>query len=286
MRQISLIAVLLTVFFWLCINSLAQAEKIFSLDGSFIQGGLVIGKTDPKNYVEINGQSLNVTGSGHFVLGIGYKETNISILVTSPSGLREKKEILITKRNYDTQRIDGLPTNKVSPPGQVIEKINHERSLVYSARQRNSSYTDFLDQFIWPVTGVITGVYGSKRILNGNPRQPHFGLDIAGPIGRPICSPAGGVVSLAESNMFFSGGTVIIDHGHGLSSTFLHLSQIKVNIGERVEKGSIIGAMGDTGRVTGAHLDWRISWFQKRLDPALLVGPMPKILISPSPMRP
>lgn len=179
------------------------------------------------------------------------------------------------KRRYRIQRVDGLPPKTVTPSAKYLERIRLEAKKIRLARQRNDMRTDFLSGFVWPVIGPISGVYGSQRILNGQPRQPHFGVDIAMPVGTPVVSPAPGVVSFVH-NMYFSGKTLVVDHGHGLSSSFLHLKRILVKVGQHVVKGQRIAEVGASGRATGAHLDWRMNWFQHRIDPQLLAGPMPK----------
>ena len=162
----------------------------------------------------------------------------------------------------------------MAPSPKNLLRIADEATQVRQARQKDSDLRHFAERFIWPVRGRISGVYGSQRIFNGEPRRPHFGLDIAAPTGTPVKAPAGGVVSLGHAGMFFSGKTLIIDHGHGLSSSFLHLDTILVKVGQTVRQGEPIATVGATGRVTGAHLDWRINWFAARLDPALLVPAM------------
>ena len=157
-----------------------------------------------------------------------------------------------------------------------MARIHREIALVKKARAIDSPRRDFESEFIWPVTGPISGVYGSQRILNGQPRQPHYGIDIAVPTGTPVVAPAGGVVVLAEADLYFSGGTLMLDHGHGLMSAFLHLDSIDVTLGQEVEQGEVIAKVGATGRVTGAHLDWRVNWFEERVDAGLLVPPMPQ----------
>ena len=161
----------------------------------------------------------------------------------------------------------------VTPPPELLARIREEGAIVRAARAFDTAETHLFAPFAWPARGPISGVYGSQRVLNGEPRQPHFGVDIAAPEGTPVRAPAGGEIRLAEVDLYYSGGTVILDHGHGLSSTFLHMSRVDVAVGQRVAQGEVIGAIGATGRVTGAHLDWRMNWFERRLDPALLVAP-------------
>ena len=194
-----------------------------------------------------------------------------------PDGRRERRVLRVEPRAYDIQRIDGLPPRKVTPRSKEdLARIEADVRMVRQARAIDDPRTDFLGGFRWPTTGRISGVYGSQRILNGEPRRPHFGIDIAAPTGTKVVAPADGVVTLVHPDMFFSGGTMIVDHGHGLSSAFLHLSRILVKQGERVVLGQPIAEVGSTGRSTGPHLDWRINLFDRRLDPSLLVGPMPR----------
>ena len=135
--------------------------------------------------------------------------------------------------------------------------------------------------FVWPAEGPISGVYGSQRFYNGEPRRPHFGVDVAVPTGTIVRAPAAGVVTLAEPDLYFSGGTVILDHGYRLSSSFLHMSEVAVQVGDELQPGDIIGAVGSTGRATGPHLDWRMNWREQRIDPQLLAPPMPKPMPKP-----
>ena len=177
------------------------------------------------------------------------------------------------KRKYKVQRIDSLKQTMVSPKKETIDKINLDREKVLNARSKKVSLGDFTSGFNWPLKGKITGVYGSQRILNGVPKSPHYGIDIAVPIGTPVYAPASGVISLAD-DLYYSGLTVILNHGLNVNSTFLHLSEIKVSIGDKVSRGQLIGFSGNTGRSTGPHLDWRIDWDGKRLDAEMLAGPI------------
>jgi murein DD-endopeptidase MepM/ murein hydrolase activator NlpD len=246
------------------------------LDGNLIQGGLVIGKVDPTTSVSFQGKALRVSPAGIFVMGFDRDAPLENVLrLCYANGKVEHRNISLARRNYNIERINGLAPNLVEPKPQDLERINGEIAMVKRARQRDDPRTDFTQGFIWPVKGKITGVYGSQRILNDKPRSPHYGVDISAPIGTPVKAPADGVVSLLHPDMFFSGNTLIIDHGHGLSSSFLHLNKILVREGQGVKQGEVIAQVGATGRVTGAHLDWRMNWFDKRIDPALLVPPMP-----------
>ena len=172
--------------------------------------------------------------------------------------------------------MDGVPQNTVTPPPELTERIRREANMVAVARKRRDLRNDWASGFIWPAQGRLSGFYGSQRVLNGVPKRPHYGLDVAAPEGTPVIAPAAGVVTLAEADLFYSGGTIIIDHGHGLSSSFLHMSAVTVSSGQRVEQGDTIGAIGASGRASGPHLDWRMNWLNQRIDPQFLVPAMPQ----------
>jgi len=260
------------VFFVLVFPSWA-----LKLEGNLIQGGLVIGKVDPTTSVSYQGKALRISPEGVFVIGFDRDAPLQAVLeLRYANGAVRHHHVTIARRAYDIQRINGLPPDLVEPKTEDLERIRREAAMVNRARQRNKPRTDFARGFIWPVTGKITGVYGSQRILNNKPRRPHYGLDISVPIGTPVKAPADGVASLVHPGMFLSGGTLIIDHGHGISSSFLHLNKILVRKGQAVNQGEVIALVGATGRVTGAHLDWRMNWLDNRIDPALLVPPMSK----------
>ncbi len=277
-------------FFWsaLLIFSSSLCAEIRSLphtklDGHFIQGGLVIGKTTPGNQVFFNNKTVRVSPKGIFLIGFHRDEPlQISLKITSS----EHKVLLdtvlnIKKRQYNIQRIDGLPPSKVTPAKPELRaRIKKEQQLARQARIRDDERSDFMQPFIWPAIGPVSGVYGSQRILNGKPKWPHYGVDIAVPTGTEVRAPAGGIVTLAHPDMFYSGGTLILDHGHGLSSAFLHLSKLLVKTGDKVNQGDVIARVGATGRATGAHLDWRMNLFKRRIDPQLLVQPMAEVLAS------
>lgn len=246
-----------------------------TLDGEPVQGALLVGRTDPGTSVTFNGKSVRVSDDGVFLVGFGRDAPATARLdAVFPDGSQEQRELRVAQRSYDIQRIDGLPPRKVTPSEEDMVRIRKEIGLVKKARNRNDSREDFLRGFQWPLKGRISGVYGSQRVLNGEPRRPHFGVDIAAPVGTLVRSPADGVVTLTHDDMFFSGGTLIIDHGHGLSSTFIHLNAVLVKEGERIRQGDVIAEVGATGRVSGPHLDWRMNLLGNRLDPQLLVGPM------------
>lgn len=253
----------------------AQAEADLTLRGEFIQGGLVFGQTCPECRIMLAEREIPVTRQGKFIVGFG-RDTlpGQELLVQTPDGGTTRKVISVQQREYRIQRIDGISSRMMQPSEEDLLRIQHEAEEIAAIRQISSNQNHFLEPFIWPLTGRITGIYGSQRIFNGEPRQPHYGIDIAAPSGTPVIAPAGGVATLAHPEMFFAGTTLVIDHGYGLSSTFLHLNEILVEPGQQVAKGEVVATVGATGRVTGAHLDWRVNWFDVRLDPALLVGPM------------
>jgi murein DD-endopeptidase MepM/ murein hydrolase activator NlpD len=244
------------------------------LDGQIVQGGLVFGQAPAGSEVTLNGQALMISEQGHFVLGFGRDDEQAHQLrVRLPDGEIWQQTLRPENREFNIQRIDGLPQEQVTPPPEVLERIRNEAELTRRARLLRDARTEWLDGWAWPSEGRISGVYGSQRILNGQPRNPHWGLDIAAPTGTPVLAPAGGVISLTHPDMYFSGGTLFIDHGHGLVSAFLHLSEILVEEGQTVSQGELIGRIGATGRATGPHLDWRINLGDVRVDPQLLLPP-------------
>jgi murein DD-endopeptidase MepM/ murein hydrolase activator NlpD len=261
----------------LLVQSAVAAGAPVALSGSAQQGGMLIGRTQPGSVVYQDGQELRVSADGQFLLGFTRDAPPRSELVVElPDGGRYRRDLDVAQREYRIQRIDGLPQGKVTPrSAEDLARIRRDAVAVKRSRARDDDRQDWLAGFEWPVTGPISGVYGSQRILNGEPRRPHFGVDVAVPTGTPVRAPAAGIVTLAEPDMFFSGGTLVLDHGHKLTSSFLHLSRLLVEVGDRVEQGDLIAEVGATGRVTGPHLDWRMNLRDRRIDPELLVPPMP-----------
>ena len=250
------------IFFFVCFNVNAIEFK-----GKFIQGHFIIGLTEPNSRIIIDKKEIKVSKDGFFVFGID-RDRKFDILITNISN--EKKEKIIKKvfkRKYKIQKIDGLPENKVTPPEEVYKRIKKENNAIGKARAINSNLNHFKNKFIMPLEGIITGVYGSQRILNGKPKWPHYGIDIAAKQGTHIKSSANGIVTMAEDDLYYTGGTVIMDHGHGISTIYSHLENVLVSVGDKINQGDIIGTVGSTGRSTGPHLDFRINWFQTRLDP-------------------
>lgn len=267
-------AILLAVTQLVTAAGAAGAE--LRLDGRPIQGGLIVGQAAPGARVAVDGRAVRVAPDGRFLIGFGREAgPNAILAVIWPDGTQERRALDIAPRAYDIQRIDGLPERLVSPAPEDLARIKQDSARIAAARQRDTAESMFASGFAWPAIGAISGVYGSQRILNGQPRQPHFGVDIAAPTGTPVAAPADAIVVLTDEAMFFTGKTLMLDHGHGLTSVFAHLSEIAVGDGERVRKGQIVGRLGATGRVTGAHLHWGMALFGVQLDPALLVPPMP-----------
>ena len=253
----------------------ARAAEL-ALEGDFLQGGLIFGQAAPGAEVTLDGRRVRVTEAGRFIFGFGRDAPRGAVLeVAWPDGKVELRHLVVAKRDYKIQRIDGLPPKMVTPPEAVLARIRAENGRIAAARAVDRAEPLFESGFVWPAVGPITGVFGSQRVLNGEPKRPHFGVDIAAPAGTPVTAPADGVVVIAEADMYYTGGTVVLDHGHGLVSVYSHMKEVWVEVGARLRQGDAIGAVGATGRVTGAHLDWRINWFDQRLDPALLVPPMP-----------
>ena len=253
--------------YFLLIFFVSFNASAIEFNGKFIQGHFIIGKTDPNAKILINKKEIRVSKNGYFVFGID-RDRKFDVLITKI--LNENKEKIIKKvfkRKYNIQRIDGLEESKVTPPEEVYKRIKEENNKIGEARAIDSDLVFFKDKFIMPVEGIITGVYGSQRILNGKPKWPHYGIDIAAEQGTNIKSSGAGVVTMAEDDLYYTGGTIIMDHGHGISTIYSHLETVLVTVGDKINQGDIIGTVGSTGRSTGPHLDFRINWFQTRLDP-------------------
>ena len=237
-------------------------------NGKFIQGHFIVGKTEPNTKILIDKKEVKVSKDGYFAFGIG-KDRKFDIIITVGDKKIVKK---IQKRKYKIQKIDGLPKKKVTPPEEFYARIKKENKLIVNAREVNSDLTFFKEKFILPVeNAIVTGVYGSQRILNGIPKWPHYGLDFAQKKGTPIKAMNNGIATLVENDLFYTGATLIFDHGHGISTLYMHLDKIFVNEGDHVKKGEIIGTVGSSGRSTGPHLDVRLNWFGTRLDPATIL---------------
>ena len=240
--------------------------------GKFIQGHYIVGVTDPSSKIIIDKKNVKVSEDGYFVFGID-RDRKFNLTITKiNNGKKEKIIKKVLKRKYNIQRIDGLEESKVTPPESVYKRIKKENNKIGEARAINSDLPFFKNQFIMPVEGIISGVYGSQRILNGKPRWPHYGIDIAAKKGTMIKSSGSGVVTMAEDDLYYTGGTIIMDHGHGISTIYSHLETVLVSVGDKINKGDLIGTVGSTGRSTGPHLDFRVNWFQTRLDPMSILN--------------
>ena len=259
-------------------NSAAREDSAILLklvSGKAVQGGMLVFQTKAGTKIILDGLELPVSADGLFVLGFHRDDvTPQELLAMDASGKTAKLTLTPEMRDWEIQRIDNLPTNMVTPPEAVITRIKKDIKNVKAARAVISDFDDVLKNgFVWPVWGRISGIYGAQRILNGKPRQPHYGIDIAAPSGVAVRAAGAGRVTMAM-DLYFTGGTVIIDHGFGLNSTYSHLKDMYVRPGDRVTRGGVIGSVGSTGRSTGPHLDWRINWRHKRLDPFLIAGPL------------
>jgi murein DD-endopeptidase MepM/ murein hydrolase activator NlpD len=250
------------------------------------QGGLIRGRLPPGSGLTLlpapageaeakaEAVQIRVAADGRFVLGVGRDETGpIRLDVTQPDGSYLPMKIDVVAREWKIERVEGVPEDTVNPPPEIAARIEREQAEVAEARKRDDDRDDFSADFDWPLTGRISGMFGSQRIYNGTPKSPHSGLDVAAAKGTPVHAPAGGIITFAKPDLYLTGGTVLIDHGHGLSSSFLHLSRIDVKVGDRVEQGQVIGLVGATGRATGPHMHWGLNWFGVRVDPQLLVDP-------------
>jgi len=246
--------------------------KAFDFKGKFEQGSFILGKTNPGAKVLIDNKKVRVSKTGYFAFGLDRDRKNdvrITIVENEKIKIIEKK---VLKREYKIQRIDGLPPTQVTPPPEVYERIKSDNILIGKARSIDTQYDFFKENFIYPLDKyIITGIYGSQRILNGKPRRPHYGIDFHAPEGTPVKAMMDGVITLAEKDMYFTGGTIIFDHGHGVSTLFMHMKEIKVKVGQKVKQGEIVGTLGQSGRATGPHLDIRLNWFDVKLDPKTIL---------------
>ena len=244
--------------------------KVSALEfnGKFIQGHFIIGKTDPNSKIKIDKKKVKVSKDGYFAFGLDRDRKYDVVITIEKDGIKKKITKKVQKRKYNIQRIDGLDEKQVTPPEEVYERIKLENKLIAEARAIETDLDFFKDKFIIPVDdAIITGVYGSQRILNGKPKWPHYGLDFAQKEGTPVKAMISGTVTLAESDLYYTGGTLIFDHGHGISTLYMHMNELFVKKGQKVEQGEVIGTVGSTGRATGAHLDIRLNWFDVRIDP-------------------
>ena len=263
----NIIKYILIIFFFSFKVSAAE------FNGKFIQGHFIIGKTDPASKVKIDKKQIRVSKDGYFAFGLARDRKYDVVITIEKNEVKEKIIKRVQKRKYNIQRIDGLEEKMVTPPEEVYERIKKDNKLIAKARAVDTDLDYFKDKFIIPVDdAIITGVYGSQRILNGKPKWPHYGLDFAQDEGAPVKAMINGTVTLAETDLYYTGGTLIFDHGHGISTLYMHLNEIFVKKGQKVKQGEVIGTVGATGRATGAHLDVRLNWFGVRLDPATVLN--------------
>jgi murein DD-endopeptidase MepM/ murein hydrolase activator NlpD len=252
------------------------------------QGSLLRSHVQPGSRVDLlaaDGKAtpIRVGTDGGFAFGVGRDEAGpVHLRITFADGAQRDIEIAVKPRDWQLERIEGVPEDTVNPPPEIAARIAREQALVSAARTRDDDRDDYEAKFTWPVQGRISGVFGSQRIFNGTPKSPHSGMDVAAPQGTPVHAPAAGIVTLAEPDLYLTGGTVLVDHGHGVSSNFLHFSRIDVHVGQRVEQGDVLGLVGMTGRATGPHMHWGMSWFGVRVDPQLLLPPPPPAATPPA----
>lgn len=268
---------LLIVLFGIILTNNITASETPKFIGSFKQGGLVLGRLAEGETVSYKGQLLKVNNNRQFLLGFSRNEPSTTEITVHGQSGDIKIVLNIAQRDYAIQKIEGVSQKTVTPSQSDSKRIKQDVALVRKARRLVSDQDDFSAGFIQPVQGPITGVYGSQRFYNGIPKSPHYGIDYAAPTGTPVVAPAAGVITLVHDDMFYSGGTLILDHGHGLSSTFLHLSEILVEQGQRVSSGMVIAKVGASGRATGPHLDWRMNWLGQRIDPQLVLQTLPSL---------
>jgi murein DD-endopeptidase MepM/ murein hydrolase activator NlpD len=250
------------------VSAFASDTVRFTVSGAMEQGSLALGQAPPGSQAALDGRPLDVTADGRFVFGFAYdQEKPALVTVRYPDGGGDSRSFTPTKREYEIQRVNGLPQATVTPPPEVRARIAHEAETIYLARLTNSAGSDFLSGFDWPAPGIESGTFGSQRIDNGVPMSPHFGVDMAAPVGTPIHAPAAGIVTIT-GDYYLDGGFTLIDHGQGVSTCYLHQSQRLVKAGDHVARGQLIGRIGQTGRATGPHLHWELNWFEVRLDPS------------------
>jgi murein DD-endopeptidase MepM/ murein hydrolase activator NlpD len=250
-----------------------QLLNAVEFTGKFEQGSFILGKIKPNSQVKIDNKKIRVSKDGYFAFGLDRDRKNDVVIIIKEDGKTKTIEKQVLKRKYKIQRIDGLPPKQVTPPPEVYERIKKDNISIGKARSINTTYDFFKDKFIYPIDKyIITGVYGSQRILNGKPRRPHYGIDFHAPEGTPVKAMMDGEVTLANNDLYFTGGTIIFDHGHGISTLYMHMKNINVKVGQKVKQGQVVGTLGQSGRATGPHLDIRLNWFDIKLDPASILN--------------
>ena len=257
--------------FFLFIFFFTNYAYALEFKGTFEQGSLVIGKTIPSSQIYIDKQKVKVTKDGYFLFAISRDRKNDVVILYKINSQTKKIIKKVKARKFKVQKINGLPKRKVTPNEQDMKRIRKEGELITKAKNTNSDLEYFFKNFIRPVDGITTGVFGSQRILNGQPRRPHYGIDIAAPKGTKVRNSNSGKVVLSEKNLFFTGGTIIVEHGHGLISIYSHLDKIFVKKGDYLKRGQFIATVGSTGRSTGPHLDFRLYCRNIPVDPDLVI---------------
>jgi murein DD-endopeptidase MepM/ murein hydrolase activator NlpD len=247
----------------------AAGHDALSFTGAMEQGALVVGHATPGARVSVDGKPVLVSPGGDFAFGFSYNQSRATNVVARfADGTHVTRAVTPRKRHYKTQRINGLPPKLVTPSHKNLERIRREHIRLAKVRARDTDGVGFAEPFEWPFPGIISGVYGSRRIDNGTPMSPHLGVDIAAPEGTPIHAPADAVVAIVD-DYFLEGGFTVLDHGHGVNTCYLHQSKRMVKVGDKVRRGQVIGLVGQTGRATGPHTHWGLCLFQRKLDPSL-----------------
>ena len=256
----------------LLLSLLTPQVYSFTIDGQWREGELLIGKTESKAKVWFENKPIKVGDDGLFIIGLNRDEAKqVTVSVVTEAGNTITGVFNVENRDYNIQKVEGIASNIMQPSADDLTRARSESRAIGKAKKVVSDRRDFLNDFIIPVKGPTTGIYGSQRYYNGKPGRPHYGWDIAAPTGTDVKAPNSGTVIFAQLDTFYSGGLIIMDHGFHLSSSFLHLDDIYVKVGDNVKKGAVIGAVGATGRVTGSHLDWRMNWGKRRIDPQVLI---------------
>lgn len=258
-------------------RSATPARSDFAFDGPLIQGGVVLGTVPAlTSKLTFGGNVVPVASDGRFIIGFDRDAGPTAELVaTRVDGSSVRRTLQVQKRAWRIENLNTLP--KVSQPSaEFARRRPIELAQIAAARSVNAVSDGWRQRFMWPATGRISGLFGSQRIYKGEPGSYHGGVDVARPTGAPVLAPADGVVILAAASPFtLEGRLLMIDHGMGLNSAFLHLSRIDVQVGDVVRRGQSIGAVGMTGRATGPHLHWGMKWRDAKIDPLLIAGSMP-----------
>lgn len=257
----------------------APQRNLFRFDGPMIQGGAVVG-TAPAltTRLTLDGQAVPIAADGRFLIAFDRDAPPVAELVaTRVDGSVVRQRLSVEPRAWRIERLDRLP-RFAQPSAEFQRRRPAELAQINAARTKSHDVHGWRQDFLWPVTGRISGLFGSQRIYKGEPGAYHSGVDVARPSGTPIIAPADGVVILAAQQDFtLEGKLLMLDHGMGLNSAFLHLSRIDVKVGDVVRRGQRIGAIGTTGRSTGPHLHWGMKWGAARIDPLLIAGAMPVV---------